>query len=325
MLDTLVIAAKKAKVDAVICWDLSVINACRRNKMAFHISTQASVSNSESAIHYSNLGASMIVLARECTLDQIIEIRKKADVPIEVFVHGAMCVSESGRCFTSQFLFGKSANLGDCLQPCRREYTIVDEEGKTLKLSNNFVMSAKDLCAMPFIDKLIESGISALKIEGRNKSPEYVKTVTACYREAIDSYFEGKLDQKLKDSLMMRLDSVFHRGFSDGFFMGIPINQFTDEYGPKSRRRKEYVGIVKNYFKKVNAAEVCVESNALKIGDSVIIIGNATGCVEGKVVSLEIDKKKVRSAAKGCSVAMKLDQKDILRINDKVYVVIESR
>lgn len=320
---SLVNLAKKAKVDAIICWDFAVINACKKHKIPFHISTQASVSNSESAKFYSELGASMIVLARECTLEQISEIKKKVDVPIEVFVHGAMCVSESGRCFTSQFLFGRSANRGDCLQPCRREYTITDEEGKQLKLSNNFVMSAKDLCAMPFIDKLIESGVSTFKIEGRNKSPEYVKTVVACYREAIDAYYLGKLDKKLKDSLMVRLDLVFHRGFSDGFFMGVPVNKFTDSYGPKSKNRKEYVGLVRNYYKKVGVAEIYVESNPIKVGDSVIIIGNATGCVEGKVLSLEVNKKKVKSAGKGASVAMLLDKKDVLRINDKVYVVVD--
>lgn len=187
--------AKEAKIDAVICWDFSVISECEKLNLPVHLSTQASMSNFEAvkALKSKFKNISRINLARELSLEQIKNIIKKIKknklkVEAECFIHGAMCVSISGRCFLSQHLFSKSANRGECLQPCRREYVVYDPEDKyKLKLGRSYVMSPKDLCALPFIDKLIEAGISAFKIEGRNRSPEYVKTVTEVYREAIDA------------------------------------------------------------------------------------------------------------------------------------------
>ncbi|MEI6243032.1 MAG: U32 family peptidase, partial [Chlamydiota bacterium] len=174
-----------------ICWDLSVISLCKKHHIAFHISTQASIANKKAAEFYKKLGAERVVLARELNLSQIKEISKIIDT--EVFIHGALCVSESGRCFTSQFLFKRSANRGDCLQPCRRAYQVKDEEGNQLKLVNNTVMSAKDLCTLPFIEELKKAGVTSFKIEGRNREPEYVDTVVRVYRKALDK----KLNEKL--------------------------------------------------------------------------------------------------------------------------------
>ncbi len=181
--------AKEAKIDAVHAWDMAVVKEALKLKISVHLSTQASVSNSEAASFYKKMGVSRVILARECSLKQIKEIKKKVkDLEVEVFVHGAMCVSVSGRCFMSHFLFGKSANRGECIQPCRRKYVVYEPEDKyKLALGEDYVMSPKDLCALPFIDKLISAGVDAFKIEGRNRSPEYVKVVTEVYREAIDA------------------------------------------------------------------------------------------------------------------------------------------
>lgn len=192
--------AKQANIDAVIAWDFSVVKECEKLNLPIHLSTQASISNFESLFFLKNKIKNLkrIVLARELSLEQIQSIikeirNKKLDIEIETFVHGAMCVSVSGRCFLSQEIFRKSANRGECLQPCRREYIILEPEDKyRLKLGKNYILSPKDLCALPFIDKLIKAGINAFKIEGRNRSPEYVKTVTECYREAIDAVVEDK-------------------------------------------------------------------------------------------------------------------------------------
>ena len=216
--------AKKANIDAIICWDLSVIRLCKKHDVPFHISTQASISNSESAKFYADLGAERIILARECTLEQIKDLKSKVgNLPIETFIHGAMCVAVSGRCFMSQFSYCKSANKGDCIQPCRRSYKIIDEEtGKEFSVENNYIMSAKDLCTMPILDKIVDAGISSLKIEGRAKAPEYVKTVVSCYRKAIDAIGNDTFTEDLKLKLYNELKISFNRDFSFGFYLGNP-------------------------------------------------------------------------------------------------------
>ena len=225
----IVLEAKKAGVDAIVAWDMAVVKEALKQRIEVHLSTQAGVSNFEAVKYYAELGVKRIVLARECTLDQISSIKEKieredVDVEIEAFVHGAMCVSVSGRCFMSQFLFGRSANRGDCLQPCRHEYDVVDKEtGDMLTIGNNYVLSPKDLCTITFIDKMIGAGIDFFKIEGRAKSPEYVKTVVSAYKKAVDAYFEGRYTNELAKELEDGLKKVFNRGFSAGFFMGVPV------------------------------------------------------------------------------------------------------
>lgn len=213
-----VIKKVKGKVDAIICWDPATIDLCIKNKIPFFISTQASVSNVRAAQHYKNLGAKRIIPARELNLKQIKEISKVIDV--ECFCHGAMCVSISGRCFTSQFLFNKSANRGECLHPCRRTYQVKDEEGNELKVNNNRIFSAKDLCTLPFIEKMKAAGIKSFKIEGRNRDARYVDTVVKIYRKALDKKLT---EQELKDSIE-QLKKVYNRKFSSGFYYKIPTN-----------------------------------------------------------------------------------------------------
>ena len=318
----IIAGAKSAGVDYIICWDIAVIQECKKQKMPFHISTQASIANSESAKFYKKLGAERIVLARECTLEQIKNIIKETGIEVETFIHGAMCVSVSGRCFTSQHLFGRSANRGDCLQPCRREYKIIDEENRELILGKNYVMSAKDLCAMPFLDKLLDSGITCFKIEGRVRSPEYVKTVVSAYREAIDAHKQGKFDKNLIDKLVEKLKTVYNRDFSNGFYFGMPTaDDFTDSYGSKATTKKIYIGYVKNFYKQKGVVEIKAEADKIQIGDTLMIQGPTTGVQEQKIESMEVDHKSVKEAQKQ-DVGIKINF--TARPNDKVFR-IESK
>ncbi|MBU0758707.1 MAG: U32 family peptidase [Nanoarchaeota archaeon] len=321
----IVSSAKQEGVDAIICWDFSVISECKRISMPFHISTQASVSNSAAANQCLSLGAKRVVLARECSLEQIKEIRQHTDIEIEAFVHGAMCVAVSGRCFTSQFLYGRSANRGDCIQPCRRSYTINDtEEDKELVLESNFVMSAKDLCSIKFLDEIIEAGVDSLKIEGRTKGADYVKVVVESYRRALTAYKEGKLDDELKEELEEKLSTVYNRGFSKGFYRGVPRDSdFADQYGGVNTKKKVFVGKVANFYKNIRVADIIVQDKGFRKGDELVIIGPTTGCIMQKIGSIEIDKgRKIGSAEKGMTVGVKLDE--IARKNDMVYIIVEN-
>lgn len=303
----------KGKVDAVICWDLSVINLCRKLKIPFHISTQASISNSESAKFYKSLGAERIVLARELNLLQIKKISKFVEV--ECFVHGAMCVAVSGRCFMSQDLYGRSANRGQCTQVCRRSYKITDEEGRELKLERNTVMSAKDLCALPFMDKLKKSGITSFKIEGRNRDPRYVETVVKAYRKALD---KDLTKEEIKKE-MEELEKVYNKGFSSGFYLGVPTNDdFSNVENSLASTRREFVGKVTHYYPKVGVGTIKISTGEIKIGDELTIEGNTTGLEKIKVEKLEINNKSVGKAIKGEEVGLKLPR---VRKNDDVYTI----
>ncbi|PJE81468.1 protease [Candidatus Pacearchaeota archaeon CG10_big_fil_rev_8_21_14_0_10_32_42] len=303
----------KGKVDAIICWDLSVINLCRKLKIPFHISTQASVSNSESAKFYKDLGAERIVLARELNLEQIKEI--SSIIPVECFVHGAMCVAVSGRCFMSQELFKRSANRGMCTQVCRRSYKITDDEGRELKLNRNTVMSAKDLCTLPFIEKLKEAGIVSFKIEGRNRDARYVDTVIKAYRKAIDKNLtKPEIEEELKE-----LKKVYNRGFSSGFYLGVPTNDdFSNVENSAATTRKQFIGKVTHYYPNASVGTILLSTGELHVGDEINIIGVTTGIEKIKVEKIEINKKPIEKAVKGEEVGVKLPK---VRINDDVYII----
>jgi len=320
--DRILKEAKKAGIDMIICWDLSVIQKCLEYNLPFCISTQASVSNSESAKFYQNLGAKRIVLARECTLDKIREIKNKVDIQIEIFIHGAMCIAVSGRCFMSHELFNKSANRGECLQPCRREYEIKDlDENNSLILGDDYILSPKDLCTINFLDKLIESGIHSFKIEGRKRSPEYVSVVTSAYRKAIDSFFAGTLTEELKNELEKKLKKVYNRGFSNGFYFGAPGSEsYANIYGSVAETRKVYVGKIINYFKKTNIAHLKIETGSITEGDQIYIIGNTTGVVEMQLPKMICNENEISGASKGMDVTFVCNE--IIRDNDKVYKIV---
>jgi len=311
-----IIKKVKGKIDAIICWDLSVINLCKKYKIPFHISTQASVSNSSSAKFYKNLGAERIVLARELNFAQIKKITKIIDV--ECFIHGAMCVSISGRCFTSQFLCNKSANRGECLQYCRRPYLIEDEEGHELKLENNRVMSAKDLCTLPFIEQLKKAGIKAFKIEGRSRPPEYVKTLVSVYRTALDK----KLTKEEIKEKLNELKKVYNRGFSSGFYLGLPTSDdFSKSEDGEAKEKKLILGEVIKYWPKVSAAAIKLKTQGLNLNDEIYIIGKETGPLRVKVTRMEIDHKEIKRAEKDQLVGIKVPK---CKKGDSVYIIKQN-
>jgi U32 family peptidase len=303
----------KGKIDAVICWDISVISLCKKYKIPFHISTQASVSNSQALKFYKQLGAERVVLARELNLKQIKKLSKLID--IECFCHGALCVSISGRCFTSQFLHCKSANRGECIHPCRRPYTITDHEGNQLKLVNDQVMSAKDLCTLPFVEKMKKAGIISFKIEGRNRSPEYVSTVVKVYRKALDK----KLSQKEIELSLEELRKVYNRGLSSGFYLKMPTSDdFAVNENGEAKEVKHVIGRVEKYWPKAGVAAIKIFSRTLKLNDEIYIKGDITGLIRHKVTSMEIDNKKVEKAKKEQSVGIKLPK---CKKDDEVYLI----
>lgn len=314
-------AAKKSDFDAVILWDMSILSLAKKLGLNIHLSTQASVSNFDAVKFYASLGVKRIVLARECSLEAIKNIagrikKEKVKCEIEVFIHGAMCVSISGRCFLSHNSFGKSANRGECLQPCRRKFIIKDVEDECeYVLGSDYILSAKDLSTVEFIDKIIASGVNALKIEGRMRSPEYVSIATEVYREAVDSYFNRKLNAKLKKKLLTKLKNVYNRSFSSGFYLGKP----SDTGGrPNAAYKKTYLGDIKNFYKKIRVGEILIRNGSLHTGQEILITGKNTPAGFAKVENIEINHKPIESAEKGKRVGVKLPF--IARPGDKVFI-----
>ena len=335
--DGILKSALDAGIDAVICWDMAIVHKAAKLNLPVFLSTQMSVSNSESlALFYRTFGIRRFVLARECSLAHIQAMRRSLkkllgaeaqNIELEVFAHGAMCVSVSGRCFLSQDRFGKSGNRGECIQPCRREYKITDAEGEiSFRLGNNYLLSPEDLCTMPFLDRLLATGVASLKIEGRARTPEYVSTVTAAYRRAIDFYFENKRKAAfqaefaaLKTELTGELDGAYHRGLSSGFFMGEPVGQWTTGRGSRATKSKKLVGEVMNYYRKAGAAEIQVRNAGFTIGDELLIQGPTTGLVRLKVDSIQIEHEARQSALRGERVALGVPEQ--VRPRDRVFVV----
>jgi len=323
-LDLVLKEAKRCKVDYIIAWDMAIIEKCLEYELPLCISTQASVSNSGAAKMYKRLGAKRIVLARECTLEQIKEIKRNVDIEIETFVHGAMCVAVSGRCFMSHHAFGQSANTGECLQNCRREYEIHDTSGETsFIIGTDYVMSPKDMNTIEFIDELIEAGIDSFKIEGRKRSPEYIAKAVSNYRKAIDLYFEGNLNKEVKQEMFEDLGKVYNRGFSAGFYHGIPSGaDYTERYGNQATIKKMYVGKVLNYYKQSKIAHIKLEAGEIELNDILYITGNTTGFVETTLQSLMKDEKQVDKAIKGEEVTFFLNE--LIRTRDQVYKVVPA-
>jgi len=304
----------KGKVDAVILSDIAVGLLCKKYKIPFFISTQLSVSNSKTARFYKEFGAKRVVLARELNIGQIKKIAKIRGLEIEVFVHGAMCVAISGRCFMSQFLFNKSANRGECLHPCRRGYLVKDKElGYELELGRDTLISAKDLCSIFFVDKLKEAGVNSFKIEGRNRDALYVANVVRAYRKAIDK----KLSKEEKEELIKGLKKVFNRGFSDGFYLRKPnIKDFAQVEGSAASIYKDFLGKVTHFYSGIGVALVKLSGN-IKEGEKVVFIGEKVGAKEVIIEEMEIKKRKVKKGKKGEEVGIKIPFK--VRKNTEVY------
>jgi U32 family peptidase len=315
-------SAKRQGVDAVILWDMSLFSICKRLGLDIHISTQAGVSNTAAFKQYELLGAKRIILARECGIPAIKEIAEyaKRECPscqIEAFIHGAMCVSISGRCFLSHEAFNRSANRGQCLQPCRRMFYIEDIDGESrYRIGPNYILSPKDLCAMPFIDSMIEAGIDVFKIEGRNRSPEYVREATRCYRKAIDAYYKGSLTKGLKRALIKRLEGTYNRGLDSGFYTSSPGGL---DNTPVRRSEKVYAGQVKRFFPRLGVAEVLVQKGPLSAGDRILITGKNTPAGYHIIDEMQKDKRPIQSAQRGERVGIRLPFR--AHKNDKVFLI----
>lgn len=321
-------AAKASGVDAVICWDMAVFNLAKEAGIPVHISTQASVSNYEAFKFYSDLGAERIILARECSLSDISEISRKAeeegvDCEIEAFVHGAMCVSVSGRCFLSQDTFGRSGNRGQCLQPCRRLYRITDveDEENTYILGHDYILSPKDLCSIGILPELIEAGITSFKIEGRIRPPEYVKKTVSCYRKALDAIESGDYAPELAAGLKEELAKAYNRGFSGGFYKGLETDWISD--GPASGESKEYCGDVVKYYKKIGVAEFIIRAGSLKPGDRILVYGKTTPAGYSIIEEIQIEHEAVEKVEKGQSCGIKLPF--VVRPGDKLFRIVDSK
>jgi len=321
-------AAKEAGISAIIASDLSVMTHARKQGVEIHLSTQTNVTNLE-AVRFFSQFADVLVTARELSLQQVSEIVKGIKresitgpsgnlVQIEIFVHGALCMAVSGKCYISLDNLNSSANRGACLQQCRRTYIVTDkEDGHQLEIDNEYIMSPKDLCTIGFLDKIVMAGVSVFKIEGRGRGPEYVKTVTQCYREAATAVLEGTFTPEKVEGWMKRLASVYNRGFWDGYYLGRKMGEWTKRYGSQATRRKQYLGLVNNFFSNLCVAEIKMETHEMKIGEPLLIIGPTTGVVEFEVPEIRVDLKKVTGTRKGelCSVPVP----GLVRRGDKVF------
>ncbi len=319
----ILLKAKSAGVDAIILFDMAVLALAKQIGLRIHLSTQASVSNIEAVRFYSNLGVKRIVLARECTLSDIKKIilrieKEKIDCQIETFIHGAMCVSISGRCFMSEYSFDKSANRGKCLQPCRREFYIKDIDSEVdYILGKDYVLSPKDLCSIDFLDELIKSKIHSFKIEGRMRSAEYVATTVSVYANARQAFFQKKLTKGLKREFKKELETVYNRGFSSGFYFGPPGKEDMSKALGHSFE-KVYLGEVKKFYKKLMVADIRIRSEHLCIGDTLIFLGANTPARRMKIKEMQCDRVFIDKAVKGQAVGVKLSFE--VKPKDKIFL-----
>lgn len=326
-------AAKESNITAIIASDMAVIAYAREKKVEVHLSTQCNVTNTEAVKFYSQF-ADVIVTAREVSLEKVKQITTYIKennitgpsgrlVQIECFVHGALCMAVSGKCYLSLDNANKSANKGACLQYCRRPYKVTDIDGETeLVVDNQYIMSPKDLKTIDFLDKVLDAGVRVLKIEGRGRSAEYVKTVTKTYKQAVKAYFDGEFTQENKDKWNKELSKVYNRGFWDGYYLGQTIGEWTEKYGSRATKVKEFIGTITNYFKDINVAEVRLETGELTIGDDIIILGKTTGVYEDTIKEIRVDLLPVEKAIKGDMFS--IPTHEIIRRGDKLYKIKDA-
>lgn len=324
---------KEKGVDAIIASDFAVFEICRSVGIPLHISTQSNVSNIESVAFFAQM-ADVAVLARELTIKQVAYITSEIKrrnirgisgelMRIETFVHGALCMAVSGKCYLSLHEKNASANRGACVQNCRRPYEVTDlETGNQLLIDNEYIMSPKDLCTIEFIDDLINAGIDVFKIEGRSKSAEYVYTTTKCYREAIDSVLSGTYTQDKVNIWISELDKVYNRGFWEGYFMGRKLGEWTKNPGSIATEKKIYLAKATKYYPKINIAEFLIESGSIKAGDELMIIGRNTGSDKITLAELIVNGHKNEEACKGDKITFPFPK--VLRANDKLYKVVSA-
>ena len=333
LMKNIVDAAIAHNISAVIAADQAVINYASSKGIPVHISTQVNISNIETVKFYAHF-ADVMVLARELSLTQIKEITQAIEkeqikgpsgelVKIEVFVHGALCMAISGKCYLSLHTHNSSANRGVCIQNCRRQYEVKDrDEGFEYHVENEYIMSPKDLNALPFLDQLLDTGIDVLKIEGRARAPEYVKTVTRVYKEAMEAVHNGSFSPEKVTQWTTTLEKVYNRGFWDGYYMGKKLGKWTDKYGSQATTRKIFLGKGVHYFSKIKVGEFKIESHQLKEGDNLLVTGPTTGVLEFIAAEIRVDDQSVESVSKGHSCSIKVPEK--IRASDKLYKIVEA-
>ncbi len=325
---TIVDAAVKAGVSAVIASDVAVMTYCRAKGMEVHLSTQLNISNVEALEFYSQF-ADVSVLARELNMKQVGHIHDEIlrrgicgpsgePVRIEMFCHGALCMAVSGKCYMSLHAVNRSANRGQCVQICRRSYTVTDNEtANQLEIDNKYIMSPKDLKTIRFIDKMMEAGVRVFKIEGRARGPEYVYTVVSCYKEAIKSVVDGTFTEEKKAVWDERLATVFNRGFWDGYYQGQTMGEWNDQYGSLATEKKTLVGMVNKYFSKIGVGEIAVQASTFKKGDRLLITGPTTGAMYLDATEIHDDNGPIEETVQHTYVSVPVPGK--VRPHDKVF------
>lgn len=333
LMRSIVDAAKENGISALIAADHAVINYARKIGMPVHISTQASISNIETVEFYSAF-ADVMVLARELSLMQVKEITREIQrrnitgpsgelVRIEIFAHGALCMAISGKCHLSLHSYFASANRGACMQNCRKSYVVTDkEDGTEFEVDNEFIMSAKDLCTIGFLDQIAGAGVSVIKIEGRGRAVDYVHTVTQCYREALSAIEEGSYNQEKINSWMDRLATVYNRGFWDGYYLGKKMGEWNNENGSKSTKTKVYLAKGQKFFREANVGEFLMEAHSLNTGDEIIITGPSTGYLHSIVEEIRLDDQSVESVKRGEVFTLRVP--DRIRPSDRLYKLVSE-
>ncbi len=327
-IEQIIDSAKSNGITAIIASDLAVLEYAREKGAEIHISTQCNITNIAAVRFYSRY-ADVMVTARELSLDQVATIVRQIKeqdirgprgelIRIEVFVHGALCMAVSGKCYLSLHNHNSSANRGACLQDCRRRYLVKDKEtDMELEVDNEYIMSPKDLKTIHLMDKILEAGISVLKIEGRGRSADYVKTVTRCYREAVDAYFAGEFNDSNLERWDRELEKVYNRGFWEGYYLGRELGEWSPVHGSLATRKRVYIGIVANYFAKSKIAHVRMDTQYLEVGDTIQISGPTTGVYEAVIEELMNDDRRVERVVKGDNPTFKVDR--TVRRNDRVF------
>ncbi len=334
LIKTLLDKAKAANLTAVIAMDQAVISYARQIGMEVHISTQINITNIETVKFYA-LFADTMVMSRELSITQIKKICDQIEkeqvkgpsgklVEVEIFGHGALCMAVSGKCYLSLHSHNSSANRGACKQNCRKKYTVIDQEtGFEIELENEYMMSPKDLCTIPFLDQIVDAGVQVLKIEGRGRAPEYVATVTKCYREAIDAIADGTYDKEKVEGWMKRLETVYNRGFWAGYYLGQELGEWSANSGSSATQKKVYVGKGRHFYPKSNVAEFMIEAYDLAVGDKILIQGPTTGSQEMVVEAMRVDQKpEAIKASKADVITFKTEFR--VRPSDKLYKIVAA-
>ena len=334
LIKTLLDKAKAANLTAVIAMDQAVISYARQIGMEVHISTQINITNIETVKFYA-LFADTMVMSRELSMsqikkicDQIVKEQVKGPsgnlVEVEIFGHGALCMAVSGKCYLSLHSANSSANRGACKQNCRKKYTVIDQEtGFEIELDNEYMMSPKDLCTISFLDQIVDAGVKVLKIEGRGRAPEYVATVTKCYREAIDAIEDGTYNEEKVAEWMKQLETVYNRGFWGGYYLGQELGEWSSENGSAATQKKVYIGKGRTFYSKSNIAEFLIEAYDLTIGDTILIQGPTTGSQEMVLEAMRVDEKPdAEKATKSDLVTFKTNFK--VRPSDKLYKILAA-